>query len=151
MGILLTMRSLPRSRVRVRVPRDPRPCRSCFLSSWAQELRSHHRGVDTLRWIGCGLHSDNGGVPGAKITESSNRFFAAGVPPGWRTFTVPNVALDAGTYWIAIHTGATGQLLRDYRGDGNSDAFFSGAVDPFGTGTAGTGTLSVYATYTVGQ
>ena len=33
---------------------------------------------------------------------------------------------------------------------GNADAFADGAANPFGTGTAGTGTLSVNASYTVG-
>ena len=103
------------------------------------------------------VYRDNGGVPGVKVTESITRWFAAGVPANWRSFTVPNVALNAGTYWIAIHSAATGQIVRNFGGGpetnwyGNDDTFFGGAADPFGAGTPGGGTLSVYATYTVGQ
>lgn len=103
------------------------------------------------------VYRDNGGVPGVKVTESITRWFAAGVPANWRSFTVPNVPLNAGTYWIAIHSAATGQIVRNFGGGpetnwyGNDDTFFGGAADPFGAGTPGGGTLSVYATYTVGQ
>lgn len=102
------------------------------------------------------LYQDDNGVPGAKVAESSIVSIAAGRAPGWVSFSTPNVSLAAGTYWIVIHSGATAGVARDY-GDGadnwygNSDTFSDGASDPFGTGSAGTGTLSVYATYTTTQ
>jgi len=48
-----------------------------------------------------------------------------------------------------IHSGTTAGVARDF-GDGapdwfgNADAFVDGASNPFGPGTAGGGTLSVY-------
>jgi hypothetical protein len=68
--------------------------------------------------------------------------------------------LTLGQYWIVIHTGGIEGIARNYGGDGadnwfggtnnNIDAFADGPSSPFGPGAAGTGTLSVYAIYTVG-
>ena len=81
---------------------------------------------------------------------------AGGSVGRWVTFTAPATPLDPGAYWIVIHTGPTGGVARN-RGDGtasnwygNPDAFADGASNPFGAGTSGTGTLSVYVKYTVG-
>ena len=63
--------------------------------------------------------------------------------------------MSAGTYWIAILTGNTQAVARDY-GDGsttwyaNADTFTSGASNPFGSGSTGTTTLCVYASYVPG-
>jgi hypothetical protein len=102
------------------------------------------------------LYRDNGGVPGAFVTQSPVATINAGFAGRWVSFNPPPVALNPGAYWIVMHTGGTGGLAHN-RGDGaamnwygNADLFSDGPANPFGTGTAGSGTLSVYATYTVG-
>jgi len=102
------------------------------------------------------LYKDNGGVPGAKVVESDEVTIAAGMVPQWLHFTAPETAIAAGTYWIAIQTGATQGVARDY-GDGtgtwyaNTDIFSDGASDPFGSGGAGTTILSVNAAFLPGS
>jgi hypothetical protein len=104
------------------------------------------------------LYRDDGGVPGARVAESTTKWFAPGAPAAWRSFTVPAVPLTAGNYWIAVFTGADAGVVRNY-GDGssvnwiaNDDTFVGGAADPFGGNTTtGAVTLSVYATYRVEQ
>jgi hypothetical protein len=103
------------------------------------------------------LYRDNNGVPGAKVAASAPRSLASGDAGTWRAFTVANLPLlIPGNYWIAIHTGGTAQVLRNF-GDGaanwygNDDVFADGATDPFGGGSAGTVELSVHAKYVVGQ
>ena len=99
------------------------------------------------------LYRDNGGVPGAKVAESTTKAFPPGAPKGWRSFTVPEVPLTAGNYWIALFTGTQGGVVRNYGGGPanwiiNNDTFVGGAADPFGGDTtSGSVTLSVYATY----
>jgi hypothetical protein len=94
------------------------------------------------------LYRDNNGAPGAKVVESNPRTLASGTTKKWYSFIVNNVALTAGDYWIAIFTGGSAQVLRNY-GDatpnwyGNTDTYSDGATDPFGSGTTGTVTLSV--------
>jgi hypothetical protein len=104
------------------------------------------------------LYRDNGGAPGAKVAESSTKWFAPGAPVAWRSFTVPEVPLAAGAYWIAIFTGVEGGVVRNYGVGGtnnwiaNDDTFAGGASDPFGGNTStGSVTLAVYATYRVVQ
>jgi len=103
------------------------------------------------------VYRDNNGVPGAKVATSAPRSIADGAAGTWRAFTVANQPLlTPGQYWIAIHTGGTAQVLRNF-GDGaanwygNDDVFADGASDPFGTGSTGTVELSVHAKYLVGQ
>ncbi len=104
------------------------------------------------------LYRDNGGVPGAKVAESTTKWFAPGAPANWRSFTVPEVPLTAGNYWIAIFSGVDAGVVRNYaQASGvnwiiNDDTFAGGAADPFGGNTTtGSVTLSVYATYRVVQ
>ncbi|HTU67877.1 MAG TPA: hypothetical protein VMF52_18155 [Steroidobacteraceae bacterium] len=100
------------------------------------------------------LYKDDHGVPGEKVTESETKWFGPGQVAAWRPFSVPqDLSLISGYYWIAIHTGATGGIARNF-GDGsgawvtNTDAFGNGADAPFGTvELSGTTQLSVYATY----
>jgi hypothetical protein len=107
------------------------------------------------------VYADNAGAPGRKIAESETKWFAPGAPAGWRNFKVVDqtIAVPPGNYWIAIHTGDTQGIVRNY-GDGvgswisNVDDFSNGADDPFGndaTTITGATTLSVYATYRVVQ
>lgn len=103
------------------------------------------------------LYTDNGNnVPDKKVVESSSSRITAGMPAQWINFTVPETAITANTkYWIVIQTGNTQGVARDY-GDGstfwyaNQDNFYDGASDPFGAGSTGTTTLSVYASYVPG-
>ena len=63
--------------------------------------------------------------------------------------------MDKGTYWIVLHSGTNNAVTRS-RSDGlanyygNSDTYSDGASSTFGTGVAGTSTLSVNVAYTVG-
>jgi hypothetical protein len=101
------------------------------------------------------LYKDAAGVPGAKVVESSSTTIAAGMPAQWINFTTPETPVTPGTYWIVIQTGDTQAVARDY-GDGstawyaNADTFSDGASDPFGSGSTGTTTLCVYASYVPG-
>ena len=103
------------------------------------------------------LYRDSSGVPGAKVVESSTMSITAGMAPQWITFSTPQIQLTPGTYWIALQTGGTQGVARNY-GDGsttgnwysNADLFADGASDPFGAGNVGSSVLSVYATYVPG-
>jgi hypothetical protein len=105
------------------------------------------------------LYRDSGGTPGTRVAESNTvATIAAGAAGGWVNFTAPATTLNPGDYWIVFHTGATGGVARNRGGDGaanwygnNTDVFADGPGSTFGTGTTGTGTLSVTATYTVGN
>jgi hypothetical protein len=111
------------------------------------------------------LYQDANGVPGNLIAQSSTVTVTSGMVPQWVNFPVPPTSvLPAGKYWMVLQTGGyTGALApgannpgvaRNY-GDtsgtggwyGNSDMFWDGASNPFGTGTSGSTTLSVYASY----
>jgi hypothetical protein len=101
------------------------------------------------------LYRDSNGVPGTKLTETGLSLVWTGQPASWRTLSAPPVLLDPGSYWVAIHTGAPAGVIRDY-GDGeanwygNADVFLDQAASPFGTGNAGTGTMSLGFVYDPG-
>ena len=98
------------------------------------------------------LYQDASGVPGSEVVQSSTVTIPAGMTPQWIRFTAPQTALTAGKYWIVIQTGPSGAVARNY-GDGstawyaNADTFWDGASNPFGSGSTGTTTLSVYVSY----
>jgi Hypothetical glycosyl hydrolase family 15 len=98
------------------------------------------------------LYQDSGGVPGNEVVQSSTVTIPAGMTPQWIRFTAPQTALTAGTYWIVIQTGQKQAIARNY-GDGstawyaNADTFWDGTSSPFGSGSTGTTTLSVYVSY----
>ena len=99
------------------------------------------------------LYRDNGGVPGAKLFETNYpQSVQGGTAARWYCEEAPVFPVSAGSYWIAIHTGGNGGLIRDYYDGaanwyGNADSFVDGATGSFGTGNAGSGTLTVYAEY----
>jgi hypothetical protein len=100
------------------------------------------------------LYQDVNGAPGTRVAESNVVNIAAGTAPGWVTFTTPPTSLAAGSYWIAIHTGGTAGVARDYTdGSGvqnwfsNADTFSDGSATPFGAGNLGADNLSVYVNY----
>jgi hypothetical protein len=106
-------------------------------------------GSQTLRYV---LYRDSGGAPTSIVAESDEITIHAGQAASWVSAHIPPQDLTAGDYWIAIHTGATGGVARDY-GDGaanwfsNADTYSDGASVSFGSGTAGTVTLSAAALY----
>ena len=109
-------------------------------------------GTQDLRVV---LYTDVNGKPGAKVVEGETLTLASGFAGRWAQFAVTPLMINAGRYWLVIHTGGTGGIYRDF-GDGaanfytNADAFADGASDPFGTGSTGTVTLSGYASYQPG-
>jgi hypothetical protein len=108
-------------------------------------------GSQTVRMV---VYSDSNGVPGSKLADSDPVTITSGTAASWVRFPLAQgPRLVAGNYWIAIHSAGTAGVVRDY-GDpstpdwyGNSDSFADGASNPFGTGSSGSVTLSVYATY----
>jgi hypothetical protein len=101
------------------------------------------------------LYKDENGVPGGKVLESVEKTFTANYPPTWVPFETPTIVIPAGKYWIVIHSGATGGLVRDYADGtgnwfGNADTYDDGASNSFGTPSAGNGTLSAYVAYVPG-
>ena len=100
------------------------------------------------------LYRDNGGVPGTKVIEVDGGQISSGTgaPAHWYCSGAALLPVEAGSYWIAIHTGGTAGVIRDYGGGannwyGNADSFADGASTSFGTGNAGTGTLTLLAEY----
>lgn len=104
-------------------------------------------GIQKLRYA---LYRDAGGVPGAKVAESNEVSVKAGQAASWITAEAPNIVLDAGNYWLVIHSGDTTGIARDF-GDGaanwygNADTYSDGASATFGTGNSGTVTISAAA------
>lgn len=99
------------------------------------------------------LYRDANGVPGAKVVDSDKQTFTINATAGWKCFDTALYPIAAGAYWIVIHSGGNGALVRDHFAPGtanwygNADVFSDGASNTFGAGNAGTGTLSVYAQY----
>jgi hypothetical protein len=123
------------------------------FSAYLDGLGGPTTGSQTVRMA---IYKDNNGVPNGRWAMSNIVTLPAQKTPGWVDFTSPATPLDPGAWWLVIHTGDTNGVLRD-RVDGaanfysnTGDAFADGPSNPFGTGTAGAGTLSVKATYTVG-
>lgn len=99
------------------------------------------------------LYRDSNGVPGSKVLESDEQTVLSDDRAAWVCRGVPLTPVPAGSYWIGIHTAGTAGVIRDYYDAdstawySNADPFDDGASSPFGTGTAGTGSLTVYAEY----
>ena len=112
-------------------------------------------GASGFQQVSMALYRDAGGVPGALVAESDSLAIGAGSPASWYTFHPASAPLDPGVYWIVLLSGGGGGpsgVVRDY-GDGqpdwygNANTFTAGPSNPFGSGTAGSGTLSMYAAY----
>lgn len=108
------------------------------------------------------IYLDAGGVPGVKVAESDPVRVYAQSGGDWYTFYTQAVPLAQGVYWLVIHSagtggGSTAGIARDYGGGnvnswyGNADSFSDGGASPFGSGAAGTGSLTVYAEYFPGH
>lgn len=106
------------------------------------------------------LYKDANGVPGAKVYESrSDLGLRTTEAASWVTETAhPALALtlDAGRYWLVIHTGQTGGVIRNFADGGtgnwygNADTYSDGASAQFGPGNAGNGTISAFVSYRPG-
>jgi hypothetical protein len=101
------------------------------------------------------LYTDASGKPGTKLVESDLAKPFSGFDAFWVKFQVEPIMVNAGKYWLVLHSGQTGGVIRDF-GDGapnfymNSDVFSDGASQTFGAGNTGTGTLSGYVSYSPG-
>jgi hypothetical protein len=116
-------------------------------------------GVSGTQGVRFALYGDNNGVPGTKVFETRSEVIFDGSAAHWyctqdrdQVALLPIFPVEAGSYWIAVHTSGTGGVIRDF-GDGssnwygNADPYADGSSPTFGTGSRGTGTLSVYAQY----
>jgi hypothetical protein len=100
------------------------------------------------------LYRDQNGVPGQQVTVSGGQWTVSpGQPASWNSVRATPFMLTPGSYWIALHTGGNGGLIRDY-GDGaeinwygNADSYDDGASAQFGSGSTGAGTLSAGVIY----
>jgi hypothetical protein len=100
------------------------------------------------------LYSDKAGVPDSKLAETSQIQIVSGDSAQWYCFTIGWAPVSTVPYWIVIHSGPAGGVIRDFA-DGpanwfgnNVDTFSDGASNTFGNGNFGTGTMSVYASFT---
>jgi hypothetical protein len=117
------------------------------------------------------IYKDANGVPGDKVYDSGDVFGSAvrgTSPPAWRAWGIfpgSQPTLDAGRYWLVLHTGGIvgfnggltdfSSVIRNYADGtgnwyGNADAFSDGASSPFGPGKTGNGTISAYISYRPG-
>ena len=101
------------------------------------------------------LYRDQNGVPGQLIVATTGQPLQPFSPPGprWVCQSIYGKWLqEAGTYWLVIHTGELGGVVRYYYDGaanwyGNADEWDDGASDPFGAGGTGEGTISIRADY----
>ncbi|HEV2981181.1 MAG TPA: S8 family peptidase [Solirubrobacteraceae bacterium] len=101
------------------------------------------------------IYADGENAPRTLLASSETLAFSASQPTGWYdlVFAAPP-SLPAGAYWIGILAG-TASKVADYRydpvagaGEFNTNAFTSGASNPFGRPRADSVQLSIFATYT---
>jgi hypothetical protein len=126
--------------------------RVTHLSAYLDSLGAT-AGTQSLRLA---LYRDAGGVPGDLVLTTGEITLSAGSPGQWRTAPIDSPTgapeLDAGNYWVIIHSGATAGVIRNF-GDGaanwygNADMYSDGGSSPFGTGSTGTVTISATAMY----
>jgi hypothetical protein len=109
-------------------------------------------GVSGSQPVRLALYQDANGAPGTKVLETPEWTILSGDAARWFCQPKALTPIPAGRYWIAIHSSDPGGVIRDfYDGSanwyGNADAFADGSANSFGSGSAGNGTLSVYARY----
>jgi hypothetical protein len=123
------------------------------ITSICAYLDTNGGGTGT-QWVRFALYRDQNGIPAQQILET-DQFFgleSAVQPPEWYCGGTANAPLEPGSYWMMIHTGGDPGVIRYFHDGpanwyGNADQFADGASDTFGTGAAGTGTLSIYVEY----
>jgi hypothetical protein len=101
------------------------------------------------------IYADQSGVPGALLGVSNELTFHSTDQTGWYDLVFPSpVALQAGTYWIGVISGATSNVtgFRYSTVTGaralNTNTYASGPSNPFGTATIDSEQMSIYAVYT---
>jgi Subtilase family len=110
-------------------------------------------GQQLLRGV---IYADQAGSPSALLGVSNELTFHSTDPADWYDLAFPSpVALQAGTYWIGVISGAssnvTGFRYSNVTGSRayNTNTYASGPSNPFGNATIDAEQMSVYATYTV--
>lgn len=102
--------------------------------------------------FGFAIYSDDNGEPGTLLASTGFVVDPDGGGEGWKTLTVPETPLSAGTYWLALALDdkwqsyffqSTGGQSRIY----NYNPFFSGFSSSWGNGPSGTQQISIYGTY----
>jgi len=101
--------------------------------------------------------SDAAGLPGSLLATSNQLTFHSTDAAGWYELAFPSpVALPAGTYWIGVSSGSTGNVtgFRYSTVTGaralNTNTYTSGPSNPLGTATIDSEQMSIYATYIPG-
>jgi len=101
------------------------------------------------------LYGESGGKPGALLGVSGERVYQTSEPGGWYDLTFPTpLNLAAGKYWIGVITGKSSDVV-GYRfetvegsRESNENLYTLPPSNPFGTPTADSERMSLYATYT---
>jgi hypothetical protein len=98
------------------------------------------------------LYADAAGEPGALMGASQVGTISAGAAPAWVRLALPTPrSLAAGTYHLAILSGATGRVARYSREPqsaglrSGADRFSDGAADPYGTGAPDNYEVAIHA------
>jgi hypothetical protein len=112
----------------------------------------------TGQQIRLSLYDEVNGAPGNLVAESFDGGIRADTHGRWFTFPTPETIVNAGRYWLMLHTASyEGSGPARYFADGtpgnwlgNADLFGDGSSSPFGTAGAGNGTVSAYASYEPG-
>lgn len=109
-------------------------------------------GVSGSQRFRLALYEDVSGTPGQKMFDTAEQTISSGTAARWYCIDAPLLPVGAADYWIAIHTGGTAGVIRDFYDGlanwyGNADAFDDGAAMPFGAGNTGSGTLTVCAEF----
>jgi len=105
------------------------------------------------------IYSDSAAGPNKPVAASSELVIPAGKAPGWITLSFVSPAhLTAGSYWLALHSGASIAVARyaattvsnALRYDAAVDSYSDGASSPFGTTSMGNKEMSIFAVGTGG-
>jgi hypothetical protein len=96
--------------------------------------------------IRASIYADAGGVPGALLSESAPQVAVV----GWNNLDIPDVALSAGKYWLAVQA-QTGVSVDQDTGSTGDEVYrswtFGASPTPFGAGTVGNADMSIDAMY----
>jgi hypothetical protein len=98
------------------------------------------------------IYRDDNGVPRELVALSDERTIYSGMFASWTTFYITSDALQAGRYWVALHTAGTPGVIRYYLAGtgnwyGNADPYADGSSTLFGPGGPGNGTISAWMVY----
>lgn len=112
---------------------------------WSQNARN----TNLWRFV---VYADNAGEPGSLLYSSQE---TTGITTTWNVVDLdPQIHLEPGTYWLGIITSGTAFDTLILTGSGqtrrNADLYSDGPTATFGTATADTDELPIYAVYEVG-